>query len=90
MIKARGVSESLACEGETVVVNLHGALISTPGPLRIGMQIDIHVYLTDKHGSAEVVYIHPSQQNYYGIALLKPKNIWGVSLPPDDWQENET
>ncbi|MFZ0953247.1 MAG: hypothetical protein WAN17_13335 [Candidatus Sulfotelmatobacter sp.] len=45
-IEAKGLTEPLACEGETVVVNRHGALISTTVPLRVGMRIEIHVLLT--------------------------------------------
>jgi hypothetical protein len=43
---------SLSCEGVTIIVNLHGALIATV------------------------------------IGLLEmPQNIWGVPLPPDDWED---
>ena len=45
-IEALGVSEPLACEGETFVVNLHGALILTAVALRVGMKIGIHVLPT--------------------------------------------
>ena len=48
MIETKGVSEPLACEGETQVINLHGALISTAVALRVGMEIEIRVILTDK------------------------------------------
>lgn len=84
-IEAVGVSEPLTCEGETIVVNLHGALISTAIPLRVGMAIDIHVFLTGKRAHAEVVYINPDHARHCGISLSKAENIWGVSLPPDDW-----
>jgi hypothetical protein len=30
VIEVQGVTEPLACEGETIVVNLHGALILLP------------------------------------------------------------
>jgi hypothetical protein len=33
-IEARGVTESVTCEGETIVVNLHGARMSTTGVVR--------------------------------------------------------
>ncbi len=52
-------AESLTCEGETVVVNLHGALLSTTIGLSVGMRISIHVYLTDKRAKARVVYADP-------------------------------
>ena len=47
-IEAKGVTEPLTCEGETIVVNLHAARISTSVPLRVGMKIQIHVVRTDK------------------------------------------
>jgi hypothetical protein len=85
-IEAKGLTEPLACNGETQVVNLHGALISTTVPLRVGMEIEIHVILTDKRASAKVVYVDPDQPLHCGIVLQEPQNIWGLSLPPDDWQ----
>ena len=36
VIEAQGITEPLTCEGETIVVNLHGALISTPAVLKVG------------------------------------------------------
>jgi hypothetical protein len=77
----------LTCEGETIVVNLHGALISTAVALSEGMRIEIQVYLTGKRWNAEVVYVDPEQPLHCGIALAKPENIWGLSLPPDDWYD---
>jgi hypothetical protein len=52
-IEALGVSEPLTCEGETFVVNLHGALILTAVALRAGMKIGIHVLLTGKRAIAD-------------------------------------
>ena len=87
MIKAWGIDEPLTCEGETIIVNLHGALISTSVALSVGMKIEIHVYLTSKHANAEVVYVDPEKPLHCGIALAKPQNIWGISLPPINWHE---
>jgi hypothetical protein len=80
-------AESLTCEGETVVVNLHGALLSTTIGLSVGMRISIHVYLTDKLAKARVVYADPEEVLRCGIELDQPRNIWGVPLTPDDWDE---
>jgi hypothetical protein len=87
VIKAQGIAEPLICEGETIIVNIHGALISTSVVLSVGMKIEIHVYLTGKHANAEVVYVDPEQPMHCGIALAVPKNIWGMSVPPEDWHE---
>jgi hypothetical protein len=89
-IEAQGLTESLTCEGETIVINLHGALLSTAVPLRVGMRIEIRVILTDKRATAEVVYVDPEHPRLCGIGLAKPHNIWGVSLPPDDWHERDS
>jgi hypothetical protein len=43
MIKAQGIAEPVTGEGETIMVNLHGALISTSVALSKGMKIEIYV-----------------------------------------------
>jgi hypothetical protein len=88
-IEAEGVTEPVMCEGETVVVNRHGALISTTIGLRVGMKIKIHVILTGYRAIAGVVYVDPDRPRLCGISLEKPQNIWGISLPPDDWKEGD-
>jgi hypothetical protein len=89
-IKAQGVAEPLTCEGETVVVNRHGALILTDIALRVPVRIEIRVILTEKRALAKVVYIDPDHPRHCGIALENPQNIWGVSPPPNDWLKDET
>jgi hypothetical protein len=75
------------CEAETIVVNVHGALIATEIGLRTGMRISVYVYLTDKRARARVVYIDSKNPLHCGIELDKPQNIWGVPLPPDNWEQ---
>jgi hypothetical protein len=89
-IEAKGVAEPLACEGETVAVNLHGAFISTAIQLRVGMTIDIRVVVTGKHARATVVYVDQEQPRLCGVALDESQNIWGVLLPPEDWSEADS
>ena len=86
-IKVEGGGETLTCEGETIVVNLHGALISTATVLRVGLRLSIYVVLTSKQAAARVVYADPGHPLHFGIELDQPQNIWGVSLPPEDWEE---
>ncbi len=88
-IKVESGGKNLTCEGETIVVNLHGALIATAAALTVGMKISVHVFLTDKHAAARVVYISQEDPLRCGIELEKPQNIWGVFLPPDDWDETK-
>ena len=90
MIETRAATERLTCEAETIVVNLHGALISTPVALGLGLAIEIRVFLTGKHALAKVVYVDTVQPLHCGIELANPQNIWGVSLAPDDWHEADS
>jgi hypothetical protein len=87
LIAAHGIREPLACDGETIVVNRHGALIFCTTALRARLEIEICVIVTDKHAKAKVVYVDPKRPQVCGIELEKPENIWGVSFPPDDWYE---
>lgn len=88
VISVLSLSEPLTCDGETITLNLHGALISSSISLRIGVRIAILVIQTGKRGDAKVVYVDPERPRVCGIALDKPENIWGVSVPPDDWYDN--
>ena len=89
-IEAQAIAEPLNCEGETAVVNLHGAFISTTKALRVGMTIDIHVVVTGKRARATVIYVDRDQPLFCGVALDQSQNIWGVSLPPDDWPPGDS
>jgi len=86
-IDVEGCAEPLRCEGVTVVVNLHGALISTALALIAGMKISIHVILTDKRAKGRVVYVDPENPLRCGVELDQPGNIWGIPLHPEDWDE---
>jgi hypothetical protein len=87
VIAIEGDDETRTCDGETVVVNLQGALIASGIALSAGMRISIHVYLTDKRAAARIVCIDPEKPLQCGIELDEPRNIWGVPLPPNDWDE---
>ena len=78
---------SFSCEGVTIIVNLHGVLIATAIGLSAGTKISIHVHLTDKRSAARVVFVAPENPLHCGIELEKPRNIWGVPLPLDNWGE---
>ena len=76
----------LSCEGETIIVNLHGALVKATSALELHAAIIVEVPLTDKTASGRVVHASRERPLEYGIALDRPENIWGVSLPPADWR----
>jgi hypothetical protein len=75
-------------KGVTVVVNLHGALIRTVKMVELGAKIQVTVYITGKTAMARVVYVSTESPLTIGIELDQPANIWGVSLTPDDWEED--
>jgi hypothetical protein len=85
VVSVEGSTEPLTCEGETIVVNLHGALLSTKLELSVGMEISVQVFLTGKKARARVVYLDPADPLHCGIELHQPQNIWGIPLPPEDW-----
>ena len=85
VILVEGVTEPLMCDGVTLVVNRHGALISACVPLRHELKIKIQVVLTGMRANAKVVHTDPDRPQVCGIALEKPENIWDLPSPPDDW-----
>lgn len=88
VVLVEGVTEPLMCDGVTLVVNRHGALISAGVPLRHESKIKIQVVLTGMRANAKVVHIDPDRPQVCGIALENPENIWDLPSPPDDWREN--
>ena len=76
--------ERYASAGETVTVNLHGALVRISAPLKLGERITIHVHKTGKSATGVVVFAD-DQLSQFGLELECPENIWGVDVPPSDW-----
>lgn len=87
VILVQGVTEPLMCDGETIVVNRHGALISADVPLRSELKITIQVVLTGMRAYAKVVHVDPERPQVCGVALEQPENIWDLPRPPDDWHD---
>jgi hypothetical protein len=79
--------ERFAYAGETITVNLHGALVRSSAPLKVGDRVVIHVHQTGKSAPAVIVFTDddPSQ---FGVELDNPANIWGVNIPPKDWENS--
>lgn len=76
--------EEFAYAGETITVNLHGALVRIAAPLKRGDRVTLHVHRTGKFAPGAVVFAN-SGISQFGIELESPGNIWGVALPPADW-----
>jgi hypothetical protein len=60
-------------------------LLKTADRLELGARITLHVQLTGKSADARVVFADRENPLEFGIALDQPANIWGISLPPPDW-----
>jgi len=86
LVEVKG--EDFAYAGETITVNLHGALVRIAAPLKVGDPLVVHVHRTGMAAPARIVFIddEPSQ---FGIELETPCNIWGISIPPSDWFPSE-
>jgi hypothetical protein len=78
--------EHFAYAGETLVVNMHGALIRTSARLELGSEVVVHVQQTGKAAPGRVVFAGYDQVAHYGVELHKPENIWGLTDSPPDWQ----
>jgi len=66
---------------------MHGALVRTSRPLGLATRITVHVELTGKSADGRVVLATRERPLEFGIGFDEPRNIWGISLPPADWQE---
>ena len=70
-----------AFQGETVVVNLRGALnIRVSEELKVGDKTTSHVSLTGKSAAAQVVFANREQSRHFGVELARPENIWRIAL----------
>jgi len=82
LIEVRG--ERFAYAGETVTVNLHGALVRIAALLKLGDRITLHVHHTGKSAGTDIVFAD-YEASQFGIELESPENIWGMADPPTDW-----
>ena len=72
--------------GKTLVVNKHGALISTIPGLKAGMRLCITVANGGKSAWAKVVWDSAQSEGRYGIELETPENLWKIYISPPDWE----
>lgn len=71
--------------GKTLVVNKHGALISTIPGLPSGMRLSVTVSTSGKSAWARVVWDCARSEGRYGIELETAENLWGIFFSPADW-----
>jgi len=51
------------------------------------MTISISRLVMGKRAATRVVYIDPKTPPGIAIELEEPRNIWGVALPPNGWED---
>jgi len=78
--------DGFAYAGETITVNLHGALVKIAAPLNVGDRVTLYVHRTGKSAPGRVVFADAGSSQF-GVELANPKNIWGVANPPSDWTD---
>jgi hypothetical protein len=88
-IEIDGKSGALPFKAVTIIVNLHGALVQSVRPLDEGSTIYLRLS-NGEEAAARVIRSVPSLPMTYGIELLEPRNIWGILVPPEDWQQAAT
>jgi HPt (histidine-containing phosphotransfer) domain-containing protein len=75
----------------TTVLNKHGAMLSTFHDLPLGTEVEVENRALGRKAKAHVVWLGekrgPKDPVEIGVQLVTPENIWGVELPPDDWQD---
>jgi hypothetical protein len=79
--------ERFAHAGETITVNLHGALVRIAAPIKLGDGITLYIHSSGRSANARVVFADDEAQQF-GIELDSPENIWGMADPPSDWTES--
>jgi hypothetical protein len=60
--------------GKTITVNLHGALVTTPAPLKLSDQVKVQVHLTGKSAQAAVVFAN-HDLSQFGLELQTPETF---------------
>ena len=77
---------------QTVVVNLHGALIVLAAKVTIGQMLRVTNRKTNEEQMCRVVSVAPApgSKPQVGIEFLKPApDFWRISFPPEDWVQPE-
>ena len=84
-IRVEVKSDGSAYAGETITVNLHGALVRISAPLKVGDRVTLQVRQTGRSAPGAVVFADTGVSQF-GVELERPENIWGVKVPPADWK----
>ena len=78
-------------KSRTIIINKHGAKMSTYHNLTLGADLTVENQLLGRSAQATVVWLGdkrtPRGPMEIGIQLSEAQNLWGIELPPEDWQE---
>lgn len=82
--------ETFRDETQTATVNLHGAKVSTPREILVGMLVTVENPANGAVEKAVCVRIYVNEpdeaEHFIALQLVRPGNIWGVENPPEDWE----
>lgn len=77
----------------TVVVNRHGARFESKRPFNGSGDVEVTVLATGRTAPGKVIWANPRsnfRDNFeFAIELREPANMWGITFPPEDWNESE-
>jgi len=89
-----GEAASFLESTSTVAMNCHGCLYPSQNEYQPGSWVTLEVPPQQADGKprsvrAQVRFIrpsrNPSEPYHVGVELQTPANIWGISVPPEDW-----
>jgi hypothetical protein len=75
-------------ETQTLLVNLHGALILLKGKVAKGQKLRLTNRRTKEEQLCQVATVSPGTggKAQVGVEFLKPSpDFWRISFPPEDW-----
>jgi hypothetical protein len=79
-------------ETNTLIVNLHGALILLEGKVTRGQMLQVKNRATKEEQPCRVASLGPKSgsKTQVGVEFLKPSpDFWHISFPPEDWHTPE-
>ena len=80
-------------ETQTLIVNLHGALVVLEGKVSRGQMIHLKNRTTREEQPCRVASLGPTSggKTQIGLEFLKPSpDFWHISFPPEDWNLSES
>ena len=73
----------------TIIVNKHGGKVATARRLAMGTEIVIENRVLGAAAKSKVAWLDPEPHEgglyHVGLQLQVPRDIWGITFPPEDW-----